>query len=99
MSWSDDGIMKEMEPDESLSSLKAMKLGSKLLREVETSVGVVTLLVGGVAQAFHDDQVVELSVLLEVHEKEEEGEDGEGQTEVDSERGELKESRTRTWLT
>ena len=27
----------------------------------------------------HGDQVVELSVLLEVHEREEQGEDGEGQ--------------------
>ena len=31
-------------------------------------VGVVTTLVGGVAQAFHDDQVVELSVQLGVQE-------------------------------
>ena len=60
---------------------------------------VVTHLVRGVAQAFHEDQVVELSVLLEVHEKEEEGEDGEGQIEVESERGELKERRTCTWMT
>ena len=30
-------------------------------------------LVGGVAQAFHDDRVVELRVQLEVHEKEENG--------------------------
>ena len=34
----------------------------------------------------HGDQVVELSVLLEVHEREEEGEDGEGQIEVESAR-------------
>ena len=33
-------------------------------------------------------------MLLEVHEKEEEGEDGERQIEVESERGELKERRT-----
>ena len=31
-------------------------------------VGVLTLLVGGVAQAFHDDQVVELRVQLGVQE-------------------------------
>ena len=62
-------------------------------------VGVVTPLVGGVAQAFRDDRFVELSVLLEVHEKEEEEEDGEGQIEVESERGELKERRTCTWMT
>ena len=39
------------------------------------------------------------SVLLEVHEKEEVGEDGEGQIEVESERGEFKERRTCTWMT
>ena len=48
-------------------------------------VGVVTPLVRGGAQVLHGDQVVELSVLLEVHEKEEEGEDGEGQIEVEGE--------------
>ena len=62
-------------------------------------VGVVTPLVRGGAQVLHGDQVVELSVLLEVHEKDEEGEDGEGQIEVESERGELKERRTCTWMT
>ena len=62
-------------------------------------VGVVTPLVPGGAQVLHGDQVVELSVLLEVHEKEEEGDDGEGQIEVDCERGELKERRTCTWMT
>ena len=62
-------------------------------------VSVVTPLVRGGAQVLHGDQVVELSVLLEVHEKEEEGEDGEGQIEVESERGELKERRTCTWMT
>ena len=62
-------------------------------------VGVLTPLVRGGAQVLHGDQVVELSVLLEVHDKEEEGEDGEGQTEVESERGELKERRTCTWMT
>ena len=33
-------------------------------------VGVLTLLVGGVAQAFHDDRVVELRVQLGVEELE-----------------------------
>ena len=60
-------------------------------------VGVVTPLVRGGAQVLHGDQVVELSVLLEVHEKEGEGEDGEGQIEVEGEKGELKERRT--WMT
>ena len=62
-------------------------------------VGVVTPLVRGGAQVSHGDQVVELSVLLGVHEKEEEGEDGEGQIEVERERGELMERRTCTWMT
>ena len=51
-------------------------------------VGVVSPLVRGSAQVLHCDQVVELSVLLEVHERDEEEEDGEGQIEVESERGE-----------
>ena len=33
-------------------------------------------------------------MLLEVHESEDEGEDGEGQIEVENERGELKEKRS-----
>ena len=62
-------------------------------------IGVVTLLVRGVAQVLHGDQVVELSVQLEVQEREEKGEDGERQIEVEDERGELKERRTCTWMT
>ena len=46
-------------------------------------VGVVTPLGRGGAQVLHGDQVVELSVLLEVHEKGEVEEDGEGQVEVE----------------
>ena len=46
-------------------------------------VGVVTPLFRRVAQVLHGEQVVELSVLLEVHEKVVE-EDGEGQVEVES---------------
>ena len=62
-------------------------------------IGVVTPLFRGGAPILHGDEVVELSVLLEVHEREEEGEDGEGQIGVESERGELKERRTCTWMT
>ena len=58
-------------------------------------VGVVTPLVGGVAQAFHDDQVVELRVQLGVQEVEGK-EDREEQVEVERERR-LKE--VRTWVT
>ena len=53
-------------------------------RETEDVVGVVTPLVRGGAQVLHGDQVVELSVLLKVHVKEEVEEDGEGQIEVES---------------
>ena len=41
-------------------------------------VGVLTLLVGGVAQAFHDDRVVELRVQLGVEEVDGEGQEGKG---------------------
>ena len=58
-------------------------------------VGVVTPLFRGGAQVvLHGDQVVELSVLLEVHEKGEVEEDGEGQVEVEREEGEVKEKRS-----
>ena len=60
-------------------------------------VGVVTPLVGGVAQAFHGDQVVELRVQLAVQEVEgKEEEDKEGQVEVEEEKR-LKE--VRSWMT
>ena len=62
-------------------------------------IGVVTPLVRGVAQVLHGDQVVELSVQLEVQEVEGKEEDKEGQVEVEDERGELKERRTCTWMT
>ena len=47
-------------------------------------VGVLTLLVGGVAQACHDDRVVELRVQLGVQEVE--GKDREEQVEVEKEK-------------
>ena len=47
-------------------------------------LGVLTLLVGGVAQAFHDDRVVELRVQLGVEEVE--GKDREEQVEVEREK-------------
>ena len=45
-------------------------------------VGVLTLLVGGVAQAFHDDRVVELRVQLGVEEvkKKKKGQGGTGRS-------------------
>ena len=42
---------------------------------------------------------VELSVQLEVQEREEKGEDGKGQIEIEEEKSELKERRTCTWMT
>ena len=57
-------------------------------------VGVVTPLVRGIAQVLHGDQVVELSVQLEVQEREGKEEDKEGQEEIEEEKGELKEKRT-----
>ena len=46
-------------------------------------MGVLTLLVGGVAQAFHDDRVVELAVQFGVEDVE--GKDREEQVEVERE--------------
>ena len=60
-------------------------------------VGVVTPLRGGAQVVLHGEQVVELSVLLGVHEKGEVEEDGEDQVEVEREEGEVKEKRT--WMT
>ena len=57
-------------------------------------VGVLTLLVGGVAQAFHDDRVVELRVQLGVQEAE--GKDREEQVEVERER---RVKEVRPWMT
>ena len=60
-------------------------------------VGVVTPLRGGAQVVLHGDQFDELSVLLEVHEKGEVEEDGEGQVELEREESEIKEKRT--WMT
>ena len=57
-------------------------------------VGVVTPLRGRAQAVLHGDQVVELSVLLGVHEEGEVEEDGEGQVEVEREASEVKEKRT-----
>ena len=60
-------------------------------------VGVVTPLRGGAQVVLHGDQVVELSVLLGVHEEGEVEEDGEGQVEEEREESEAREKRT--WMT
>ena len=56
-------------------------------------VDVVTSLVGGVAQAFHDDQVVELRVQLGGQEVE--GKDREEQVEVERE---MRVKEVRPWI-
>ena len=60
-------------------------------------VGVVTPFRGGAQVGLHGGQVVELSVLLGVHQEGGLEEDGEGQVEVEREEGEVKEKRT--WMT
>ena len=57
-------------------------------------IGVVTPLRGVAQVVLHGDQVVELSVLLGVHQEGEVEEDGEGQVEVESEESEVKERRS-----
>ena len=75
-------------------------MGQESAREAWTSwASVVTPLVRRVAQVLHGEQVVELSVQLEVQEVERKEEDKEGQVEVEEERCELNERRTCTWVT
>ena len=58
-------------------------------------VGVLTPLRGGAQVVLHGAQVLELSVLLlGVHQEGEVEEDGEGQVEVEREKGEVKEKRS-----
>ena len=59
-------------------------------------VGVVTPLRGGAQVVLHGVQVVEVGVLLRVHQDGEVEEDGEGQVEVEREEGEVKERRS--WM-
>ena len=59
-------------------------------------VGVVTPLFRGVAQVLHGDQVVELSVQLEVQEREGKEEDRKGQVEVEEEK---RLQEVRSWMT
>ena len=61
-------------------------------------VGVVTPL-GGVAQVvFHGVKVVEVGVVLRVHQDRGEEEDGKGQVEEEREEGEVKENHTCTTM-
>ena len=56
-------------------------------------VGVVTSLRGGAQVVLHGVQVVEVGVLLRVHQDGEVEEDGERQVEVEREESEVKERR------
>ena len=77
--------MKEKGTDESLSFAEGQEVGLITCEGGGDVVGVLTLLVGGVAQAFHDDRVVELRVQLGVQEVEGK-EDREEQVEVEREK-------------
>ena len=57
--------------------------------------GVVTPLRGGAQVVLHGVQVVEVGVLLRVHQDRGVEEDGEGQVEVEREEGEVRENPTR----
>ena len=59
-------------------------------------VGVLTALRGGAQVVLHGAQVLELSVLLGVHQEGEVEEDGEGQVEVEREEGEVR--KRRSWM-
>ena len=86
--------MRPSTPSSTVLRRHGSLLSSSICEEGGDVVGVVTPLVGGVAQAFHDDQVVELRVLLGVQEVE--GKDKEEQVEVERERR-LKE--VHPWMT
>ena len=70
MSWSDDGFTKEQGTDESFELAECQEVGLITCEGGGDVVGVLTHLVGGVAQAFHDDRVVELRVQLGVEDAE-----------------------------
>ena len=70
MSWSDDGIMKEKGTNGVVELAEGHEVGLMTCEGSGDVVGVFTLLVGGAAQAFHDDQVVELRVQLGLEEVE-----------------------------
>ena len=71
-----------------------VSLSCSICEGVGDVVGVVTPL-GGVAQVvFHGVKVVEVGVVLRVHQDRGEEEDGERQVEVKREEGEVKENHT-----
>ena len=66
-----------------------MAPSSKSVKGVGGIQGALTLFCGGVAQAFHDDRVVELKEQLVVEEV-----DGEGQEGKEKKKGEIESKRT-----
>ena len=69
-------------------------MSSKICKGVGGVQGALTLFCGGVAQAFHDDRVVELKEQLVVEEVDGEGQEGKVKEE---ERGRIKESAPWIW--
>ena len=69
---------------------------SFLVRKDGDVVGVVAPLRGVAQVVLHGVQVVEVGMLLRVHQDGEVEEDGEGQVEVEREEGEVKERRS--WM-
>ena len=86
--------MKEKGTDESFELAEGHEVGLITCEGSGDVVGVLTLLVGGVAQAFHDDRVVELRVQLGVEEVDGKGQEGKVKEEG---RGRVKESAP--WMT
>ena len=76
------------------SSLKDHVVGLITCEGDGDVVGVVAPLRGVAQVGLHGDQVVELSVLLGVHQEGGVEEDGEGQVEVEREEVEVKERRS-----
>ena len=80
-----------------LELVEVMAVGLITCGEVEDVVGALTPVVGGVAQVFHGDQVVELRLLL-VAEVEEEGEEDRQEEGEEVKRGSQVEETTTTWM-
>ena len=78
------------------NAFSAMKADATFRRSSGDVIGVVAPLRGVAQVGLHGDQVVELSVLLGVHQEGGVEEDGEGQVEVEREEGEVKERRS--WM-
>ena len=88
-------LLKSPSCSKDIDSRKQRQIGGSQNCEGGADVISVVTPLRGVAQAvLHGDQVVELSVLLGVHQEGEVEEDGEGQVEVEREEDEVKERRS-----